>query len=305
MRPKTNRKILGWLQIGAATIFLLLACAPALLAQSPAQSPAYVPEKGFDIYEEFRASVSNQGQFLVLDNDIGYDFNRFIGTDVGIPVYFNHLTPPPQGLPRGWQNQLGDPYWDLRLTFNNHFLDYDTAVTVSVPYYETGTISAGDLGVDWFNHFDKPIGPVTPFVNVGIANGILNTQLLSQPYRLFDNFRTLGFVADGEAGLDITLHRGFGVGGSFYEVVPSGTQKAFVNGTPVTNEFLFPTAANTLAQATNDHGYSAFIRIIPTRFLYTEVGYVHSIEFNSDAVTLTVGFDLRSMFQNSRRRGWE
>jgi len=290
--------------MGAAAIFLLLAAAPAVLAQSATISPAYVPEKGFDVYEEFRGSASNQGQFLVLDNDIGYDFDRFVGVDVGIPIFFNHLTPPLQGQPRGWQNQLGDPYADLRLTFNNHFLDYDTAVSVSVPYYETGSISTGDLGVDWFNHFDKPIGPVTPFVNAGIANGIFNTQLLSQPYRLVDTFRTLGFIADGEAGLDVTLHRGLGVGGSFYEVVPSGTQKAFVNGVAVTNTFLFPTAANTLAQATNDHGYSAWIRIIPTRFLYTEAGYVHSIEFNSDAVTLTVGFDLRSMFTHSRR-GWE
>lgn len=304
MKAKNHRQILGWLQMGAAAIFLLLAAAPAVLAQSATISPAYVPEKGFDVYEEFRGSASNQGQFLVLDNDIGYDFDRFVGVDVGIPIFFNHLTPPLQGQPRGWQNQLGDPYADLRLTFNNHFLDYDTAVSVSVPYYETGSISTGDLGVDWFNHFDKPIGPVTPFVNAGIANGIFNTQLLSQPYRLVDTFRTLGFIADGEAGLDVTLHRGLGVGGSFYEVVPSGTQKAFVNGVAVTNTFLFPTAANTLAQATNDHGYSAWIRIIPTRFLYTEAGYVHSIEFNSDAVTLTVGFDLRSMFTHSRR-GWE
>lgn len=304
MKAKKHRQVRGWLQMGAAAIFVLLSWAPAVLAQSSTISPGYVPEKGFDIYEEFRASVSNQGQFLVLDNDIGYDFNRFIGTDVGIPVYFNHFTPPPQGFPAGWQDQLGDPYWDLRLTFNNHVLDYDTAVTVSVPYYETGSFSAGDLGVDWFNHFDKRIGPVTPFVNAGIANGIFNTQLLSQPYRLFDNFRTLGFVADAEGGLNVTLYRGFGVGGSFYEVVPSGTQKAFINGTAVTNEFLFPTAANTLSEATNDHGYSAWIRIVPTRFLYTEVGYVHSIEFDSDAVTLTVGFDLRSMFGHSRR-GWE
>lgn len=304
MKAKNHRHMLGWLQMGAAATFLLLAWAPALLAQSPAESPAYVPEKGFDIYEEFRASASKQGQFLVLDNDIGYDFDRYIGTDVGIPVYFDHMTPPLQGQAAGWQNQLGDPYWDLRLTFNNHVLDYDTAVTVSVPYYETGSFSTGDLGVDWFNHFDKPLGPVTPFLNAGVANGILNTQLLSQPYRLADNFRTLGFVADGEAGLDVTLHRGFGVGGSFYEVVPSGTQKAFVNGVAVTNEFLFPTAANVLAESTNDHGYSAWIRMIPTRFLYTEVGYVHSIEFDSDSVTLTVGFDLRSMFKHSRP-GWE
>jgi hypothetical protein len=291
------------MQASGVALLLLLVMGPVVFAQSP-ETPVYTPQKGFDIYEEFRGSASNQGQFLVLDSDIGYDFNRYIGTDVGIPVYFTHMTPPLQGQPSSWQNQLGDPYWDLRLTFNNHVLDYDTAVTLSVPYYETGSFSTGDLGVDWSNHFDKQIGHVTPFVNAGIANGIFNTQLLSQPYRLVDNFRTLGFVADGEAGMDFQLYRGFGVGGSFYEVVPSGTQKAFVNGVAVTNTFLFPTTANALAEATNDHGYSAWIRMIPTRYLYTEIGYVHSIEFDSNAVTLTVGFDLRSMFRHSRP-GWE
>ncbi len=303
MRTSRQGLVRRWIQASGVALLLLLAMGPVVFAQSP-ETPVYTPQKGFDFYEEFRGSASSQGQFLVLDSDIGYDFNRYIGTDVGIPVYFTHMTPPLQGQPYGWQNQLGDPYWDLRLTFNNHVLDYDTAVTVSVPYYETGSFSTGDLGVDWFNHFDKPIGHVTPFVNAGIANGILNTQLLSQPYRLADNFRTLGFVADGEAGMDFQIYRGFGVGGSFYEVVPSGTQKAFVNGVPVTNTFLFPTAANALSEATNDHGYSAWIRMIPTRYLYTEIGYVHSIEFDSNSVTLTVGFDLRSMFRHSRP-GWE
>ncbi len=303
MRTSRQGLVRRWIQASGVALLLLLAMGPVVFAQSP-ETPVYTPQKGFDFYEEFRGSASSQGQFLVLDSDIGYDFNRYIGTDVGIPVYFDHMTPPLQGQPYGWQNQLGDPYWDLRLTFNNHVLDYDTAVTVSVPYYETGSFSTGDLGVDWFNHFDKPIGHVTPFVNAGIANGILNTQLLSQPYRLADNFRTLGFVADGEAGMDFQIYRGFGVGGSFYEVVPSGTQKAFVNGVPVTNTFLFPTAANALSEATNDHGYSAWIRMIPTRYLYTEIGYVHSIEFDSNSVTLTVGFDLRSMFRHSRP-GWE
>lgn len=282
-------------------IFMMMAAAPATVAQ---EIQAYEPQKGFDIFEEFRGSVSKQGQFLVLDNNLGYDFSEYIGLDVGIPIYFNHLTPPLQGQSRGWQQQLGDPYADLRLSFNNHILDYDTAITVSVPYYETGAFDGSNLGVDWFNHFDKPIGPVTPFFNAGIANGILNTELLSQPYRLVDTFRTLGFIADGEAGMDFRLYRGLGVGGSFYEVIPSGTQKAFVNGQPVTNTFLFPTVANALVQATNDHGYSAWLRIVPTRFLYFEGGYVHSIEFNDDAATLTVGFDLRSMFHHSRP-GWE
>lgn len=305
MKSTTERsqvRVRARLLLVAAAIIAFISCAPAAAAQEAAYQ--YEQQKGFDVYEEFRGSASSHGQFLALDSNLGYDFNKYIGTDVGIPVYFNHLTPPLQGQAPGWQQNLGDPYWDLRLSFNNHVLNYDTAFTVAVPYYETGAFDGSNLGLDWFNHFDKPIGRVTPFLNAGVANGILNTQLLSQPFRLFQTFRTLGVVGDAEAGMDFRLYRGVGVGGSFYEVIPSGTQKAFINGHPVVNNFLFPTAANALSQATNDHGYSAWVRVLPTKFLYVEAGYVHSIEFNDDAATLTVGFDLRSMFHHSRP-GWE
>ena len=45
-------------------------------------------EKGFTAFEEFRASTSNFGQLLTADTNLGYDFNRFVGLDVGIPVFF-------------------------------------------------------------------------------------------------------------------------------------------------------------------------------------------------------------------------
>ena len=37
------------------------------------------------------------------------------------------------GQPHEWDYNIGDPYGDLRLTFNNNVLNYDTAFTVSVP----------------------------------------------------------------------------------------------------------------------------------------------------------------------------
>ncbi len=57
-------------------------------------------------------------------------------------------------------------------------------------------------------HFDRPIYRFTPFVNAGIGNGILDTRLLSQPFRLTQLFKTLGFIADLEGGADFTVMRG-------------------------------------------------------------------------------------------------
>src|ERR1700736_4981297 len=71
-------------------VFILLFGAASLYGQ---EVPA-LQQKGFTTYEEFRASDSNQGQFLIFDTNIGYDFNKHIGTDIGVPVYVLRPTLP-------------------------------------------------------------------------------------------------------------------------------------------------------------------------------------------------------------------
>ncbi len=266
---------------------LFLFGSAALCAQDV---PAYQP-KGFTAYEQFRGSDSSQGQFLIFDTNVGYDFNEHIGTDIGIPVYL--LRPTLPGTPHQWDHNLGDPYWDLRLAFPNRFVNYSTAVTLSVPVNETGAYSTGRLGLDWFNHFDVPVGRFTPFVNAGIANGILDTRFLSQPYKLTDSFRTLGFIADTEGGVSLRIMNPLSIGGSYYALLPAGQQKAYAG---IQNFFLLPTTTETVYQITHDHGYTGYVRVMPTRTVYLEAAYVHSIEMNFDAATFTVGVDLKSLF---------
>jgi hypothetical protein len=274
-------------------IFILMS-ATGLYAQDQDVHPAY-EAKGLTAYEEFRGAANNEGQFLIFDTNFGYDFNQHVGTDIGIPVYVLHPTLP--GTPHNWGDSLGDPYWDLRLAFPNHFLNYDTAFTVSVPANETGAYSTGRLGLDWFSHFDHAFGPVSPFVNAGIANGILDTRFLSQPFRLTQSFRTLGFIADTEGGMNFRLARSLSIGGSYYALLPSGQQKAYAG---VQNFFLLPTTTETVSQVTHDRGYTAYLRLTPTRSLFIEGAYVHSLELNTDAATLTVGVDVRSLFNRPR-----
>jgi hypothetical protein len=253
---------------------------------------------GFTLFEEFRGSTSNQGQFTILDTSVGYDFNRHVGIDLGVPYYFFRATPNSvPGERHFWDNTVGDPYFDIRLTFENRVLNYATAITATVPVAETGAFSTGRLGINWFNHFDRPIGRLTPYVNVGISNGLLDTRLISQPYRVFYSFRTLGFLADGEAGMTFRVANRLIIGGSYYTLQPSGSQKVYAaNG--VQNFFIVPIGASTatISDLTHDRGYSAYLRVNPTRFMYIEPAYVHSIKFNQDAATLTVGFDLRALF---------
>ena len=281
------------------SIALLVACLPGATFLSAQSARPAAENKGFTLFEEFRGSTSNQGQFTILDTSVGYDFNDHVGIDIGVPYYFFRATPHlVPGERHYWDNTVGDPYADLRLSFNNRVLNYATIFSFSVPVQETGAFSTGRVGLDWFNHFDRPIGPFTPYVNAGISNGLLDTRLLGQPFRIVDSFTSLGFLADGEAGLTMKVFKRAVIGGSYYALQPWGSQKVFTaNG--VTNFFLQPNGPGDVSNLTHDRGYSAFVRFNPTRFMYIEPAYVHSLKLNTDAATLTVGFDLRAMFSGS------
>ena len=265
-------------------------------ASIKAQAMPAAEAHGFTIFEEFRGSTSNQGQFTILDSSVGYDFNQHVGIDLGVPYYIFRATPhTTPGEVHFWNDTLGDPYFDVRLTFNNRVLNYATIITAAVPIAETGAFSTGRLGVNWFNHFDRPIGPITPYVNVGISNGLLDTRLVSQPFRIFDSFRSLGFLADGEGGLTVKVAKRLVVGSSYYTLQPSGTEKVYASGG--IQNFLLPTGSpGSPVDLLHDRGYTAFLRVNPTRFMYIEPAYVHSVKFDQDAATLTVGFDLRALF---------
>jgi len=270
----------------AALMVVLELGSAALLAQSPA-----TVFKGFTVYEETRASTSDSGQFAAFDTNVGYDFTRHVGLDVGVPVYLIRATLPNEV--HAWNSRLGDPYMDVRFAADNRIVNYATVVTTSIPARQTGAFSTGHLGIDWFNHFDHPVSRFRPFVNAGVANGIINTRQLSQPFRLTQLLRTSGFIAEAEGGTDFKVWRGVRVGSSFYALQPSGTQK--LAGQPVSNSPVTPTAA----LLTHDRGYSAWVKLLSTRSVFTQVGYNHSIKLDQDAATLTVGFDLTSLVRKA------
>jgi hypothetical protein len=281
------------------TFALFLICLTSANYLSAQSARPAAENKGFTLFEQFRGSTSDQGQFTILDTSLGYDFNDHVGIDIGVPYYFFRVTPHlVPGERHFWDNNVGDPYADLRLTFDNRILNYATIFSFSIPVAETGAFSTGRVGVDWFNHFDRPVGPFTPYVNAGISNGLLDTRLLSQPFRIFDSFKSLGFLADAEGGVTMKVFKRVAIGGSYYALQPSGSQKLYTaNG--IQNFFLLPNGSADVSNLTHDRGYSAFIRMNPTRFMYIEPAYVHSLKLNTDAATLTVGFDLRAMLS-----GW-
>ena len=134
-----------------------------------------------------------------------------------------------------------------------------------------------------------------PFVNIGIANGILDTRLLSQPYRSLQDFATQGFLFYAEGGASVRVGSHLNAGASYYQFVPSGQEKIFAQ-----NLLVQPSGSLTVSDITHDHGATAFVRFAPTRFVYIEPSYVHNIQLDDNAVTFRVGIDLRSATSRSR-----
>ena len=278
----------------SATILVLCTFGAAFVS---AQDASGSEVRGVTAYGEFRGSDSGrQGQVLLWDTNVGYDFNRHVGVDLGIPVYMIRSTVDPT-IAHPWEKHLGDPYFDVRLTFNNPALDYATFFTISVPASETGAFSTGRLGAEWYNHFSRAVGRFEPYVNVGIGDGILDTRLMSSPYQLIQSFKTLGFIGTVEPGATIRLNRRLRVGGAYYRFLPAGPQKAY-NG--IQNFFLQPNGSITVGDITHDHGETAFVRININRFLYLEPGYVRSEQLHDNAATFRVGVDFKAMFDRSR-----
>jgi hypothetical protein len=292
--------------VGFMLAFLLGLGADICSAQSvsPDQQQASVSEaasasevKGFSIYEEFRGSAGSQAQFLILDSDLDYDFNSHVGAEIGVPVYFFHPDISDSSLSQQWENHLGDPYGDLRLTVEKPILTYASVITLSIPVSSPGIFSTGRAGVNWSNHFEHGFGKFAPFVNTGIGNGPLASYVLSQPFRLSQPYQTYGFIADLEGGTVFRFSPQWSVGASYYGLVPAGHQRVF-GGAPASSAL--PAPAPDTSQLTHDNGLSAFVRLIPTQYLYAQIGYVHSVELSQNAATFTVGVDVLTLIRRGK-----
>jgi hypothetical protein len=280
---------------GALVAVLVVAYAGGLFAQDSREGSNSVT--GFTLFEEFRGSSSSKlGQQFTLDTSVGYNFGSHIGIDIGVPLYRFRETDFLGSTDHSWQNRLGDPYADLRLNFDTRAVNYATYLTFAIPVLEAGSFSTGRLGVDWFNHFDHSVSRYTPFVNIGIANGILDTRLLSQPYRSLQDFATQGFLFYAEGGASVRLGRLLNAGASYYQFAPSGQEKIFAQ-----NLLVQPSGSLTVSDITHDHGATAFVRFSPARFLYIQPSYVHNIQLDDNAVTFRVGIDFRSAANRSTR----
>src|SRR6266851_6421839 len=122
------------------TIVLLLSVGAGRLAaqagagpQSAGTTKGSASERGIVARMAFEGSSSTDGQVLDLNSSTGYNFNKYFGIDVGLPVYFVRGAAPTAGSGAAARTSssgdLGNFYADLRLSFDNKVAPYSSTFT--------------------------------------------------------------------------------------------------------------------------------------------------------------------------------
>jgi hypothetical protein len=279
---------------------LLLLAGGNLAAQSAARTAD--EEKGYTLYEQFEGSSNTLGQVMKFDTSAGYNFSRFWGVDLGIPVYVVRASTSTSTTttPVSSGNGIGDAHVDLRLTVNNPLLNFGSTLIGRAPTGSTSLgMSTGRATFEWDNHFDRSFLGLQPFANAGVANSISDTHFFVRP------FTTLGMVALLEGGATYKVFHLASVGASLYADEPWGQQKVYSKLVSRTTLMVgsrrqpFANVAETVGSAAlaRDNGFSAWVGASPIPYLDLEVGYTRSVHYDLNTVSFGVGLNLGSLFK--------
>ena len=283
------------------SVALFLLAAVAAFAQSASDQPA-AAQSGFLFNVGFDGSFDSSGHVMDLGTSAGYRFNRHLQADLGLPFYF--LSSPASGAATG----VGDAALALRLLFGNPKVNYATSLTTFLP---TGNqdlgLSTGRATFDWTNHFDHPFGRVTPKLDFGLANTVVNSRYFVRP------FTTLGFNAHAEGGASVDLFKNLSVDASAYDIMPSGTQKMYSRevragflGNPAPGHgraFENSHFTTGTADLTSDHGFSGGLDLNPAPCVDVYGGYTRSVKYALDEVSFGIGLNVgQLMHQDGCRK---
>jgi hypothetical protein len=279
--------------INALVSALLFVVLPTLSqAQNGAARPAATQDdSGFTSYAEFGGTSNADGQVYRLASSVGYNFNQYFGLDVGLPIYFVRPSSSTGGTA---SNGIGNPWVDLRVKFLNPMLNYGSMLTAFAPAGDSKRgLSTGHATFDWTNHFDHTFSRLTPFVEIGIANTVGDSRFFLRPYTTF------GYNTHFQAGASFDLWKIFSVGGSAYDIVPTGQQTVFSkvvhgNGAGASHGRVFQQNQQTTGTAdiARDDGFSAWVEASPSHAVSMQLGYTRSTHYALNSVSFNVGVNV-------------
>jgi hypothetical protein len=273
-------------------VVLMTVLAANAVAQSVPKPAAQEPS-GFTSYVEFGGTANSEGQIYEVITSVGYDFNPHFGADAGVPIYFVR---PSSSTGATSTNGLGDPFLDLRVRFLNPAVNFASVLSGFAPVGDSKKgLSTGRATFDWTNHFNHSFSDLKPFVNVGIANTIVNSTLFVRPYT------TLGFNTHFEGGATYAVWKFFRLGAAGYDIVPSGQQTVFsqvAHGASAKHGRVFEDSQQTTggADIAKDDGFSTWVDANPWRGVDLTLGFTRSAHYDLNSVSFALGFNLMQLY---------
>jgi len=291
-----------------AALSLFAFFAIAVFAQNTPRNKKDADDTGWTSTLNFEGSANSQERVLDLGSNVGYRFNEHWGVDMGVPLSFvsSSSTTTTTGTTTGKStssslNSLGNVYMNVNFKTTADVANYNSTLTVSAPTGSTTKgVSTGRPNYGWNNHVEHDFDRLTPFLELGLSNGLTDTKLMHHP------FTTLGFVSQFTGGSKIDLGGNFSVGGSLYDVLPAGQQKMFSKlvakkststaGTGK-NGRAYELASETTGNAslTHDNGGSAWVEYSPGKIFDFQIGYTHSVHFALDTVAFSLEVNLAKL----------
>jgi hypothetical protein len=252
-------------------------------------------EQRWSLYESFQGSSNTDGQVMKLDSTVTYKVNRHFDAAAGVPLYFVNGSSTSAGT-SAFISGIGNAYVDLRLKASGA-ATFTSTVRAAAPTGDKDKgLSTGRATVDWTNYVALPRRHIMPFGSVGIANTVSDTTFFSRP------FTSLGMVGHMEGGVSVPIVPFFSVGGSAYDIVPSGQQTIIskIKGNSSTSQSNpSPSTANQpVIDNTADHGFSTWMQLKKGSNMNFQLGYNRSAVYQLNSVFFSLGFNINGLINN-------
>lgn len=287
----------------------LVDMAPAQQAASKAK--AAVPGNGFTSYVEMGGSAGSDGHVLQLTTAAGYKFSEHVSVNAGVPFYFVGGSTTSGTTKTSYSSSgIGAPFAAVQLTFEGDRLSYGTALTMYLPAGDSQKgLSTGRTSFDWNNRFEHSFSRLTPFVEAGFGDTVLDSAHFHRPYSSY------GYNGHFQGGAEVELGDKVSVGASAYDIAPWGTQTLYSRTTPhaagttaagksANNNRFFDASGVTsgTSDIAKDDGFSTWLDFNPAPVLQTEIGFTRSVHFALNTVSFTVRLDVAKLARQSGRR---
>ena len=188
--------------------------------------------KGFSMYTSFEQTHDSSSEWSsVIDQSVSFDFNRVFAMGVGVPFYvsYNQVntstltgTTTPTQLFTPTYNKIGDVRLALKFSTPTPVVRYVATITGTAPTGDTASgISTGRATADFNNRLEFDLGPITPLMELGIANTNSLIDMVRRPYS------TLGALSHFKGGISLPVMKAVDIEFAGYENLPLGAQKLY------------------------------------------------------------------------------